>query len=232
MIIAIGGGEVRNNETYEIDKFIVEKSGKKSPRLLFIPTASGDSIPYVETITSLYGGLGCQLDTLLLCDDNMTVGLAKEKIGKADIIYVGGGDTEFMIKKWYEFEVDKFLLEAYEKGKILSGLSAGSICWFIGGYDFEDGDEKEGPDYIKVDGLGFIPYMNCPHYDQVKPEYFDEFYKKELVDGEEKQDLIGAENQTAIVWDQGEIYVIKSDSKQNVYCLSGDSSNFKKTILG
>lgn len=66
MIIAIGGGEVSQNQTYEIDKFIVESSRKEKPNFLFIPTASKDAEPYIKTINALYQSLGCKTDTLYL----------------------------------------------------------------------------------------------------------------------------------------------------------------------
>ena len=66
MIIAICGGEVTQNQTYEIDKFIVESSKKENPNFLFIPTASKDAEPYIKTIKELYESLGCKTDTLHL----------------------------------------------------------------------------------------------------------------------------------------------------------------------
>ena len=66
MIIAIGGGEIVSNETYEIDKFIVESAKKENPNFLFIPTASKDAEAYIETINDYFGSLGCKTDTLYL----------------------------------------------------------------------------------------------------------------------------------------------------------------------
>ncbi|MDO5018155.1 MAG: Type 1 glutamine amidotransferase-like domain-containing protein [Lagierella massiliensis] len=225
MIIAIGGGEVRKNETYAIDKFIVEQSEKEKPTLLFIPTASRDNPFYVDTIKRLYGDLGCEVDTLFLCSEDMTVETAKGKIENADIIYVGGGDTEFMMNKWREFQVDKFLIEAYKKDKVLSGLSAGSICWFIAGFDYEVSDAEKSLKYPKIQGLGIVPYLNCPHYDKVEPEKFDKYYLKE------NTSLIALENQTALVWDKGQLYVINSNPNKNVYELSIVDRALKKRIL-
>jgi len=66
-IIVIGGGEIRNKETLNIDKKIIEISGKKSPKVLFIPTASNDSEGYIEVMNAYYGDeLGCSVSSLLL----------------------------------------------------------------------------------------------------------------------------------------------------------------------
>ena len=134
MIVAIGGGEVSKNETYEIDKFIVESSKKEKPNFLFIPTASRDAGSYVQTINGLYESLGCRTDTLYLCKADADIDTVNEKIERADIIYVGGGNTAYMMQVWEKYSVDKALLRAYKSGKTLSGLSAGSICWFIAGH--------------------------------------------------------------------------------------------------
>ncbi|MDO5027128.1 MAG: peptidase E [Tissierellia bacterium] len=229
MIIAIGGGEVRKNETYAIDKFIVDQAKKARANLLFIPTASKDSRAYVTTIESLYTSLACSVDSLFLCDSDMTEEIAKNKIDHADIIYVGGGDTDFMMKKWREFKVDKFLLEAYKKNKILSGLSAGSICWFAAGFDFEDVGGKVN--YSKIDGLGIIPFLNCPHYDQVDSLNFDSFLRGQVESTGKNLDLIAVENQTAIVWEENDLYVIKSNPDKNVYRLKACDNSFKKEIF-
>ena len=78
-IVAIGGGEIGRPgfpiETLAIDKQIIASSGKKHPKLLFIPTASGDSEGYVQVVQKYFGKkLGCKVDTLYL---------VKQKISKA-----------------------------------------------------------------------------------------------------------------------------------------------------
>lgn len=82
-----------------------------------------------------------------------------------------------MMQVWRKYSVDKSLIKAYKSGKILSGLSVGSICWFIAGHsDSEFIEGIENPIPICVKGLGIIPYLRCPHYDEPKREGFDEFY--------------------------------------------------------
>ena len=80
-------------------------------------------------------------------------------IFSADIIYVGGGDTELMLRTWSRFRVDMLLREAWDRGIILAGLSAGMICWFRYGGPAGDG----GTGYVR--GLGVLPGLACPHYD-------------------------------------------------------------------
>ena len=226
MIIAIGGGEVYQNQTYDIDKFIVESSKKENPHFLFIPTASKDAEAYIEVINNLYERLGCKTDTLYLSNIEVDKEEVNQKIENADIIYVGGGNTQYMMKVWEEYGVDKALIRAYKSGKVLSGLSAGSICWFISGHsDSEFIEDIEKPKPIWVKGLGIIPYLHCPHYDEPDRVGFDEFYAGQLTDA------IAIENQVAIVWDNYEMKVIKSNPMKNAYKLSWTDKGVKKEVL-
>ena len=226
MIVAIGGGEVSQNQTYEIDKFIVESSRKEKPNFLFIPTASKDAESYIKTINALYQSLGCKTDTLYLSDVEVKREEVNQKIECADIIYVGGGNTAYMMKVWKEYAVDKALLRAYKSGKVLAGLSAGSICWFIAGHsDSEFIEDIENPKHKWVKGLGIIPYLHCPHYDEPERAGFDEFYSGQVADA------IAIENQVAIVWDNYEMKVIKSNHEKNAYILSWSDTGLKKEVL-
>lgn len=68
-VVAIGGGELRKGETYILDKYIVGLSGKKEPKLLFIPTASQDALGYITLIEEYFGEFGCCVDSLCLITD-------------------------------------------------------------------------------------------------------------------------------------------------------------------
>lgn len=226
MIIAIGGGEISQNETYDIDKFIVESAKKEKPNFLFIPTASKDAEAYVTIINKLYGELGCKTDTLYLSNVKVNKEEVNQKIEKADIIYVGGGNTAYMMEVWEEYGVDKALIRAYKSGKVLSGLSAGSICWFIAGHsDSEYIEGVENPKPIWVKSLGIIPYLHCPYYEEPDRVGFDEFCVGQLTDA------IAIENQVAIVWDNYEMKVIKSNPEKNAYILSWCDTGLNKEVL-
>ena len=172
-IIAIGGGEIGRpgfpRETTAIDKEIIRLSKKKHPTLLFIPTASGDSGSYYKTVKNHFGKkLGCKTDVLYLIREKLSHRDIEAKILSADIIYVGGGNTFRMMKIWRKCGVDKLLRQAYERGIVLSGLSAGAICWFK--YGNSDSRKMKNPkaDLIKVSGLNFISGLLCPHYHSEK----------------------------------------------------------------
>lgn len=168
-IIAIGGGEIGRPgfpvETTAIDKKIIKLTGKKNPKLLFIPTASLDSEGYYKTVEKHFGKkLGCKVDVLYLIKEKLSKKEIEDKIFKSDIVYVGGGNTSKMMKIWKKIGVDKMLIKAYEKGIIMSGVSAGSICWFKHGNSDSKKFTDPNADLIKVKGLGLINALHCPHY--------------------------------------------------------------------
>lgn len=162
-IITIGGGSPK--ETRAIDKEIVKLAKKARPSLLFIPTASDDSQKYWETIDKVFSKLGCKTDVLFLIRGKPSHKEIEKKISSADIVYVGGGNTLKMMRLWRRLGVDKMLERAWKKGRVLCGLSAGSICWYESGHS--DSMSFYNPkkwDYINVRGLGFLKGIHCPHY--------------------------------------------------------------------
>lgn len=169
-IVAIGGGEIGRPgypvETTKIDKEIIKLTGKIKPKLLFIPTASSDSETYFDTVKKHFEKkLGCKVNVLYLLKNKLSQKEIKNKILNSDIIYVGGGNTLKMLQIWKKNNVDKILKKAYRQGIVLSGLSAGSICWFK--YGCSDSRKFNNPkaSLIKVKGLGIINALHCPHYD-------------------------------------------------------------------
>lgn len=210
-IVAIGGGEIKDRETLEIDKYIISLCKKEAKHLLFIPTASRDAKGYIETIIDVYGNeLGCEVDTLLLAENPPSIEVIKEKVKTADIIYVGGGSTRFLLKTWRSLGVDKLIIEAYHKGTILSGLSAGSICWYEFGHSDSNRIETNGEstDFIKVKGLGLLEGINCPHYNlPERTEDFPKMMKNESLKG------IAIDENCALVYKNGTIYEILSTKK-------------------
>ena len=165
-IVAIGGGNIRTRGTAPIDREIIRLSGRKNPKLLFIPTASSDSEDYWNHAQEYFGGyLKCKTSVLFLIKECPPREEIRRKILSADIIYVGGGNTLKMMRLWRRLGVNGLLRRAYAKGTVLCGISAGSICWFESGHS--DSMSFYNPrkwKYINVTGLGFIKGVHCPHY--------------------------------------------------------------------
>ena len=171
IIVAIGGGENGRSgypyETGKIDREIVKLSGKKRPKLLFIPPPSKFEQSYFTVIKKNFSKLVSIVNPLYLSEGHTKTELRKKILG-ADIIYVGGGNTLQMMKMWRKTGIDKMLIAAYKKGVVLSGLSAGSICWFRSGLSDSRRLNNPKAPLIKIKGLGIINAIHCPHYDDEK----------------------------------------------------------------
>jgi dipeptidase E len=167
-IVAIGGGELKDLETLPIDRHIVKLSGRKRPKVLFIPTASNDALGYWETFQDVYGKrLGCETDALFLVRGKLSKKEIEAKILSSDIVYVGGGNTLRMLRLWRKTGTDSVLRKAYQKGVIMAGLSAGAICWFRYGSSDSRRFSKSGKRQdvlMRVSGLGLAPFTVSPHH--------------------------------------------------------------------
>ena len=156
---------MKSGETLSIDSQFVALADKDRPKLLFIPTASMDNEPYVDSITSTYGErLGCEVDVLRLWSDDRWLSSITQKIEAADLIYVGGGNTKAMLEKWRELGVDRELKKAVFSGKPVGGLSAGAICWFrVGNSDWPQFENIPNLLTARLECLGLIDLVACPH---------------------------------------------------------------------
>ena len=221
-IVVIGGGKIGNFETFPFDERIVELTKKKHPRALFIPTASGEREGNIKNFNKVYGEkLRCLTDTLFLLNTRPTKEDLKKKILSSDLIYVGGGNTLKMMKSWRHLGVDKILKEAYEKDIVLSGISAGGICWFQSGHSdsmsfYNPADWK----YINVKGLGIIKGIHCPHFNsgttrkgkrKLRKNDFKDFMKGYSGIG------IGIDNNCAIEFNGDKFRVLASKEHRKAY---------------
>ena len=161
-IIAIGGGGFgREIKDLKIEKYIVDQSTNKNPSICFIPTATGDDTNYIENFYKTFDSLGCKTSHLDFF--KRTVKL-KKLIDDQDIIFVGGGNTKSMLAVWKDWGLDIILKNAYQNGTIMSGVSAGAICWF------EKGITDSWKDHQSIlPCLSFVKGVCCPHYDE-EPE--------------------------------------------------------------
>ena len=127
-IIAIGGGGFgRNPNQPIIEKYIVEQSSVKKPKICFIPTASAEDKAYTVNFYTAFNKLSCAPTHINFFQRTPSL---RSIINKQDIIYIGGGNTKSMLAVWREWKLDQLLLKAYNRGAILCGVSAGAICWF------------------------------------------------------------------------------------------------------
>jgi peptidase E len=129
------------------------------PRVCLVMTASGDDHRYLTTTYSALSDLGCDVDHLALFPQPNRPPSAA--IGAADVVWVGGGSVANLLALWRLHGVDEAMHDAWERGAILAGVSAGSICWHVGGPTDSFGAELRAVG----NGLAFLPYGNGVHYD-------------------------------------------------------------------
>ena len=176
-LIAIGGGSIAEKTTLDIDRRVAElaklHAGDKRAVGVFIGTASHDSMPYFNSFRKTYTGeFDIKADCVLSVYGEMNAEKIKSKFEKADMIYIGGGDTLYMLEHWKKTGVFNLVLDAYNRGVIVCGLSAGAICWFEKMYTDSDAF-SDGGKYHVCDGIGKINGMCCPHYEERKDDFAD-----------------------------------------------------------
>lgn len=141
--------------------FAFDLSGSpRRPKVCYIGTATGDAITY---ITAFYGAFASRaVDASHLALFAMpNVEDMRAHLLAQDVIWVGGGSTANLLAVWRLHGLDRILRECWESGVVLSGVSAGSICWHSSGTT-----DSFGPTLEPItNGLGFLPYSNGVHYD-------------------------------------------------------------------
>ena len=205
-IVALSGGDL--GSTRPLNLHAIKLSGKKNPNLLFVGTASGDAGGYIASIEKEYEKLGCQVKSLCLVTKSYGSADIDDLLSWADMIYVGGGDPVSMLLVWKQHGLDERLKEIYRRDTaVLTGLSAGAICWFHCGYSDRGSlrGDKDGH-YCWADGmLNFFDYSFCPHYNESGRESFDRRLKEKNLTG------LAMENDTAFVENNGKPYFIRSN---------------------
>jgi dipeptidase E len=189
-IIVMGGHgmNLTNPKNLKIHNYLLKASNQKNPKIAFLGTATGDSSNYISLFYSSFSSLECKpshLELFMINHENW-----QEYLLSQDIIYVGGGNTFNMLAIWKAWGVDAILKKCYEKGIILTGSSAGSVCWFSGG----NSDSFSQTKLYAVNGLGFLPFSHSPHYDgeqMRRPNYQDLIQKGELDSGYGIDDYAG-----------------------------------------
>lgn len=170
-LVAIGGGEIRYKTTLSIDEYVSKlaysHAGEKRPVGVFIGTASHDSLPYFNSFRKTYtSNFDIKADLALLTKKNVPFEKIQGKIENANLIYIGGGDTLFMLDVWKKTGMEKLIIDAYNRGVPIAGLSAGAICWFSDMYTDSEMFHDPNGSYSLKKGLGIIPALMSPHYDE------------------------------------------------------------------
>jgi dipeptidase E len=153
-IFAIGGGATPE----PVRAYLLSLTGKKRPKVLLVPTASAEDPAQSLRIYDVFGERAevTRVEFFPWPPEGL-----RELVLAQDLVLVGGGNTANMLAIWRVHGFDEILREAYEAGIVLSGSSAGMICWFEAGVTDSFGPQLAG----LRDGLGFVAGSACPHYD-------------------------------------------------------------------
>lgn len=159
-ILAMGGGGFTMEPANPaLDDFVLTLSPRREPRILFLPTASGDPNAQIHAFRATFGDRACRPLELSLFRLEQQPADVRALILSQDIVYVGGGSMRNLLAIWREHGLDLLLREAWERGIVLAGISAGAMCWFEHGITRSAGLPAPAP------GLGLLPGSMSVHCD-------------------------------------------------------------------
>jgi peptidase E len=160
VVLAMGGGGfTMEPDNPALDDFVLALAEAKEPRVLFLPTASGDPASQITAFHERFGDRPCRPAVLSLFRLHGMERTLREVVLEADVLYIGGGSMRNLMAIWRAHELDRLLVEAWERGIVLAGLSAGAMCWFAGGVT-----RSSGPP-APMRGLGLLPGSLSVHAD-------------------------------------------------------------------
>ena len=142
----------------DFDGLLLELSGKPRPRICCLATASGDDAGSVVRFYERFAPLDSHPFHVEL------FGMPErpaDRVASADVVWVGGGNTANMLAVWRVHGIDRALRDAWHRGCVLAGVSAGANCWFEASVTDSFGAQLEP----LADGLGLLSGSFCPHYD-------------------------------------------------------------------
>jgi dipeptidase E len=158
-IVAMGGLSWEDEERRRLEDYFLSFARRRErPKVLFVPTAAAEA---AEPTLWAYQQLGDRAEVSHVPFFPWPPENLRELALDQDVIYVSGGNTANALAVWRVHGFDAILREAWEAGVVLTGWSAGMICWFEAGVTDSFGPQLEG----MRDGLGFLPGSACPHYD-------------------------------------------------------------------
>jgi peptidase E len=159
-IFAMGGGGFTMEPTNPLlDEFALALTAAKRPRVLFLPTASGDTTAQINAFQARFADRWCVPEHLSLFRLRDAPRPLEQTVLEQDIVYVGGGSMRNLLAIWQAHGLDRLLVRAWRSGTVLAGLSAGAMCWFQGGVTRSSGPPEP------LAGLGLLEGSLTVHAD-------------------------------------------------------------------
>jgi peptidase E len=154
------GGLPQPDTLLPIRDYLCRLTGRASPRIGVLTTATGDDPAIAARTCAWFEGTGGEVGHLALFP-MPSVADPEDFLLTRDLIFVGGGSVANMLAVWRVHQLDRIMRAAWQAGVVLSGVSAGAICWFEGGTT-----DSFGPELRPfTGGLGLLAGSFCPHYD-------------------------------------------------------------------
>jgi peptidase E len=219
-IIAIGGGGFTHQLDQSLDQFVIDKLKKTNNKIGFLATASKDDEKKISLFYKRFENTEFELSHF-----NLTTNINgfSEWIMSKDLVYIGGGNTVFMLEIWRKNKLEHIFKEAYEKGIILSGISAGAVCWF----DWILSDAV-GPGFNPLRGINLISGSCTPHSSNIERinQFESDIKSNKLPQG------IAIDDGVAVVFVDGKPTEVYSSRKNHTaYFLNKDKKiNLKEYI--
>lgn len=158
-ILAMGGGGfMMEPDNPALDDYALSLVRVPEPRVLFLPTASGDPTAQITSFYARYARRASATHLSLFRRQGSVRSLA-DIVLEQDVIYAGGGSMRNLLAIWRAHELDALLVEAWRRGIVLAGISAGAMCWFSGGVTRSSGPPEA------IEGLGLLPGSFTVHAD-------------------------------------------------------------------
>jgi peptidase E len=170
----------------------------RHPRLCIIGTAVGDNPMWLTAMHHAFSKLEMVVSHLDLFPMPNVDDMA-DHLSKQDVVWVSGGSTANLLALWRLHGLDTILREVWQAGVVLMGVSAGSVCWHVGGTT----DAFGLPLQPLTDARGFLPYSNSPHHD-TEPERRPLIHQ--LVASGTLPDGYAADNGAGLVYRGTELY--------------------------
>lgn len=217
--LLMGGGGDGSNDSELVHDEMIALTGKENPNFLYVGYAMDDPMGDYSWARGLFGdGYGCSVD-ILTNDDAANPEAAREKVEKADIVYVGGGDTRKLVATLKRSGIDAMLRSAAKRGAVMAGTSAGAICFC------ESGESSVYGGFMRVDGIGCVNLLYCPHaltdngrFDKIPAEVESTPYMKcaafdgatlEIANGQYRAIVTARGNMTELCsWENGEFRTV------------------------
>jgi peptidase E len=159
-IVAFGGGGFSMESGNPLlDDYVLGLTGAARPKVCFLPSASGDADHYIVRFYRAFGADRCEASHISLFRREQGPEDLRDHLLAQNLIYVGGGSVVSLLGVWQAHGIDAILREAWQRGVVLCGLSAGSLCWFAEAVTGFHGAPR------RLAALGLLPFSNCVHYE-------------------------------------------------------------------